>query len=843
VKVSLKKLQNIRKKHIVLSLAAGAVMVTVLLSLLYAKTARASLDGNLSFGSLPGVYKFQQNGQPLCPGESKYDFCLNNSIFVEISDAGNNNTLDSHEAWTKSYIEPSRLSSAVIGIYDGKYSSKRFDSNGTNSNFTDTGVSSFEFYVGRDIKREDGSFDEIPCRVDGDDKPFLVLNSKNLSEESWKTIDVSEEIKKRDPKCTTPNVDGGLVTRKTNRIVIYVKARWNSLNGEGRVNAFKIGTAYTAGSGSAGLTGYYSRYASATTSNSQLSAEQQGYGQYAVQNRISDDAQGRYYFGFAPDCRLAVGAKERRYIKWKDVDYSTTPGVGYYGGLQVPRFRMVDTTTGLTVKDINGRTLDLSGAELGGPDQYKETQADFIGGHTYEWHWYNIVGRDGIAFWSPFDDFPSLVGGCGDYKHELTMKAGPKNATLDRDFEVGSEEDVAVNLTQAWSSTKNTAGPVTNVQLKVTPQTGSPSFTTTFENLTAGLGGHTVSPANVVYRTLQWPSEAEGKFGPLGPTPTFDRSRTGITARFKVKQGAQDGARYCLTATMDPDKNSDDSGVKVTPRSICFTIKNSLKPFLKTAGADVHAGDCNRAGAYPMEIKGVVNPARGSSGSYIVSAGGAITSFGSGNDPNGGNLTLGKGGKYGTMCRPGIDDLLNSINTEINLGKVQVIEVAGTSFDLGDSRIVQGGRYLVKFAGSPSDKVTGRSKASVTVYSPGNLTIASGFGSDTSVTAAKDKLPVVGVIARNIKISPSVGTIDATLYAIDNLDTCAGGTVASCKAKLTINGFAMAHDFSFKRTTGANGLNEAEAVNFNAAFYLNPSTGFTVPSSDVKYLGERAPLY
>lgn len=814
------------------------------LGLIRIRTARAYTEASLNIGSLPGVYNFQKNGQPLCRGESKYDFCLNNSIFVEISDAGNNNTLDSQEAWSKSYIDPSRLNDAVIGIYDGKYASGRFDSNGSKSTFNDNNAddgATFEFFTAEDVSRSTGGFDEIPCEVDGEDKPFLRLSSNTMASESWKTIDVAEAVKRRHPRCTATNADNGLVTRKTNKIVIFIKTTWKKENGEGRVNAFKVGTAYN-GSNAAGRTGYYSRYASATQPRSRIPADQVGMGQYAVQSRDQNARydQGRYYFSFAPDCRLVPGEKETRYLKWKDVDYSTTSGVGYYDGLQPPRFRLVDTTTGLTVKDVNGRSLDLSGAELGGPNQYKEIAAEFIGGHLYEWHWYNIVGRDGIAFWVPYDDFPSLVGGCGTYNQKIGLQGTRGAGWANDEVKATGGDTVRFRIAEDYIG-GNAAAPTTTTRATLTPAAGF-SFDGTFENSPAINISDDGKPDGSRAKTI-W------KLPGMGPGSPYVSQRS-LYFSYKIKANAQDGARHCFNASLEPVSNT-----RITPplnsNNVCVTIDNSLKPFVSTTGADVHAGDCAVTvdGKFTgLDGKITGPPANGgtvgSSGSYIVSAGDAITNFGSAGSASGGALTFGKGGKYGAICRP----KMSTIDENFRKDTAETLNAPAAGTTLNLSTLEGGHRYKMKVTGDI--RVSGQSNSTITIYATGQVALTNSpggpvVGANTSFPAARSKLPVVGIVANSIVIGQSVTTVNAVMYAQNTINTCSiSDWVNQCKSTLTVKGFAMAGDFLFRRVSPfANSLQVGEQIDFNAAFYLNPPPGFGLPANQIKYLGEKAPLY
>lgn len=816
---------------------------------LYSRLAKAGVDISSSFalGSLPGVFRYHENGSSKAGCNAPYNFCLNNSIFLEISQkdaTGKKNSLDAKETWAKSYVESNRLGAAKIGIYDGQYGRTiddannhlDYDSNATSATFGDSGVATFEFYIAQDFKRVTGEFDERPCKISGDDTPFLTLRSDRMTKKSWKAIDVSDELNRPSAKkivsdCIASN-KGGMSTQKTNRVVLFTKVYWTDGNNkEGRVNAFKVGTAYTDKNNdlsNTGLTGYYSYYDSATNSSGGDAGKYPG--AYAIQNRVdASTIQGEYYFSFAPDCYLAPGKTQDRYLKWKDVDYPN-----YYSapGMAPPSFKLIDVTD----KSKPVTKLTVSGSDLGGPDKFKEAKLRFDGGHIYEWHWYNIASNDGIVFWIPYDDFPALVGGCGEYSYNVGLKAGTTTLpaiSSNTEFRATGGQTVAANLTQLWggkdagSDTSTdlylSAAGASTVDSAFTPQTPTVGGSTALENTFLGKRYHTV-----------W------KLPRLGPSPTYNPSRSDLYAYFKVKNDAPDGSRYCFTASISPTSNSNAASNPSNPKSICVTIDNSLKPFLATSGADVHAGDCTIDKALNGKVTGQVSPdgVLGSSGSYIVSAGDAITQFGSGGSPGGTNLTFGKTGRYGKLCRPSLADL------QAELAKGGFTPVPGdsaTPYDLG--KLAAGGKYLVYFNGPGT--VFGKANAPVTVYSTGTLTIQGAeFGSSVRAATSRTNLPVVGVIAQDIKIKKEVNGITAQLYATGNIDTCSDSSTVNCRSTLLLRGFAMAHDFSFKRSgTGSNGLQLAELFGFNAAFYLNPPPGFGSAAGAVKYLGERAPLY
>lgn len=823
--------------------------------------AAVKIDNSLNLGSLPGYWKYQANGAQSCPGQSKYDFCSSDRMFLEIAQksgpgANVNTTLDVKEIWTKSYIDPNRLNNAVIGIYDGIYSrnvfgaSNEYDANGSRETFSDQQDVVFEFYVSQDIaKIVDGvaQFDEAPCTSGRSRTPFYKVNSSTMPKNGWAKINVRQRLNESTAACKTATA-----TQKTGKIVIFTRAYWRRTdNPEGRVNAFKVGTAYTDQSNdlaNTALTGFFSDYANATNDRDSIpNPDQAEVGQYAVQNRIdSENTQGRYYFGFAPDCRLTAGAKEKRYIKWKDVDYPN-----YYPGVAAPRFRLLDVTNASNVrvvKDVDGNDMDLSGSQLGGPNKYQERQVEFTGGRIYEWHWYNITARDGIAFWMPYDDFPALVGGCGTYDQKIGLWQGRNGSGYTQGaLKVTGGDKVSFLIDEQYVSGNAAASQTTTVQNLTSKNNVVTNVLSPFADALKDPVAHINISDNGIWNGR---ASATWSLPGMGPTRPYT-SRRWILFQYDVKTDAKNGSSYCVKANMNPKSSSGPAG-GVNSNQVCFTVDNSLKPYITTSGGDVHAGNCTVSGAVPPLGNGKITAppplGQGSSGSYIVSANDAITKFGSGGEltDTSGPLTFGKSGKYGPMCRP----TLSNLEEDIDMAAIKTVaSSSAVPYNLANLT----GPGVIQFAGGGSGWITGISRYPVTVYAPnGTVTIVGGsFGGRTDLPTTRANLPVVGVIAKNIAISKDVVGITAVLYAVENIDTCyevpnvrSGANAATCKNILLLNGFAMARDFSLKRTrAGSFGLQPSEVLAFNAAFYLNPPQGFSVAAGALKYLGERAPLY
>ncbi len=793
-----------------------------------------------------------------------FDSSQGTKVFVEIAQTGSGAykdavKLDAPEAWAKYYIDADRIDTAVLGIFNGGYGGDT-DVLGRKSGeygkyFDGTNAVRYDYYFAEDTAFQ-GIPDERPCKKPGSEEnsPSLTRYSSQMPPNGWyKDITTKELYDKY--RC---NDKRWKPTEKSGKYVIFVKASWANAQPQdasgrlGRVNAFKVGAAYADAKledvFDNPITGYWSNPAAATRSSEPTTAS------YAIQDRLSESGTfGDYEFNFAADCRLAVGSSEERFLHWKDIDFPD-----YYEGTgAVPEFTLIDIdqngneverTTIKGSQQLNGRwAFNGPGAE----NQHNYLKFIGKGGHKYRWIWKNIIRKDGIGLWLPYDDY-GYYRGCGQWDHDFTMRAGAEGQLGTKEFRIAGGQTATINLVQTAKGKE--AGPETDIDLTVaaanSPASGNKSIATTFEGISASLGGSsscdkTASPSNPDCKSTPF-SRVVGwdNLGRLGPAPTYTSSRNDIYARFKVREDAPDGARYCASAIMSPKSNTNPGGLQSAPQQICFTVDNSLKPYLTTTGGDVHAGnDCIISTANPRTPQtiigqGVAGSARGSSGSYIVSAGDAITKFGSGGAPDSTNLSFGKTGYYGSICRPALEDLQKELAKG---GFTSIPGNTATPFNLAS--LAAGQRYLVYFNGDGT--VFGKSSAPVTVYSSGTLTIQGAeFGSNLATVASRTNLPVVGVIAKDIDIKREVTGITAQLYATGNIDTCSDSTASACRSVLLLRGFAMAHDFSFKRSgTGANGLQLAELFGFGAAFYLNPPPGFGTAAGAVKYLGERAPLY
>jgi hypothetical protein len=766
------------------------------------------------------------------------DSSQGDNVFLEIAQLGKGNTLDASESWTKIYFEPSKVRDGTIGIkhggYGGAVDSLGVDNAGAGNRLSDPNAVKYEFFLGINVQDPVFDFsDERPCRIAGEYTPSLVVNSGAMDVDGWYKVDAARFLD--NAKCGNGKWSE---TIKTGKYVIFVRASWNSSapkaggEAQGRVNAFKVGGAYATKSGNP-TSGYWSSPSASYSSSRPTVAG------YSIQDRISgNNSNGDYTFKFAPDCRIPRGETDKRYLHWRDVDYPA-----YYQApwpsQPAPDFKLyqISPTGSRTEVLINQADKKFNGA---GQNVHGSVEIEFKGGYKYEWVWTNVARVDGVSFWLPYDDYPAIAG-CGSYEQSLGLWGSRGEGWTQGNFEATGGDTLQFFVDESFVS-GTAAAPDTTSNAYLRSQGGA-TFDGTFVNdnptpggaINISDGGGRVGRAQV-----QW--ELPG----MGPSNPYTNRRW-LLFGYQIKSNAQNGAVHCFNADMTPKSSADPLGI-LTSNTICVTINNSLKPYLSTSGGDVHAGDCVETTAGNGKITGPpVNGLNiGSSGSYIVSAGDRITDFGSGNSPNGSTLTFGKTGYYGSICRPRLSEV--DVDKAIAAGAVEV-PFSGLTLNASViNNLPDNKKYVVKMPAGTS--VSGTFTRSVTLFSHGDINIVGNLGGDRVKPYSKDKLPVVGVVSKsNINVSPAATQIDALLYALNNIDTCSvrdlksAANIAACKPELTLNGFAMAKSFSFKRTTGSAGLVRAENIIFNAAFYLNPPPVFGTAAGAVKYLGERAPLY
>ncbi|HVE81184.1 MAG TPA: hypothetical protein VNA68_03575 [Candidatus Dormibacteraeota bacterium] len=300
--------------------------------------------------------------------------------------------------------------------------------------------------------------------------------------------------------------------------------------------------------------------------------------------------------------------------------------------------------------------------------------------------------------------------------------------------------------------------------------------------------------------------------------------------------------------------------------TISLRVVQVTGPFLTTEQGGVQAGSTGKTTCPLTRSTGPrIKNSPGGSGWYVVStAGNSIIGLGS---LAGQSLT---GQAY---CRPDLTVAANRLRDTNSPNHAIAFASSGSDgFANGAPKVVEAldsydgannNAYVVKSGGGD---ITINNRW--TLYVQGDLYIKNNIrykptGSALSSTAS------FGVIATgNIYIDPSVTNLDGYYYAKQKIDTCSrveGGAVktlkrevgsgevgdigsSECKARLTINGFLMANQFRYNRTThpGTDASIPAEVAIFSDRLFLATPPAFSdlaLTLNPALYGGERRPRY
>lgn len=298
----------------------------------------------------------------------------------------------------------------------------------------------------------------------------------------------------------------------------------------------------------------------------------------------------------------------------------------------------------------------------------------------------------------------------------------------------------------------------------------------------------------------------------------------------------------------------------------------AASPFLTTAQSDVHAG-----GGVSNLTNCPVNGLGGDSGAIYTNPNGSsqyALSQGKGtsipgltsnsNIGSGQTLTLGSGGgspgvTYSLVCRPDLVAAASSIKVS-HTPFTDLMQ--GTQQNSYNTKVVTGATgpgnvFTLDPAGAP---IYGR----WTLYVSGDLYIKSNVINASA--GGISTLPSFGVIVSgNIYVDPGVTELDGFYYAqqrsvggAGNINTCAtdvagsittlgnnGGDLQApqCQTKLTINGFMMANNFNFYRTTANS---PAETTILLSQLFLRTPPAMSDLSTSLQgstFNGELAPRY
>lgn len=345
-----------------------------------------------------------------------------------------------------------------------------------------------------------------------------------------------------------------------------------------------------------------------------------------------------------------------------------------------------------------------------------------------------------------------------------------------------------------------------------------------------------------------------------------------VSFKFKVPDGAPIGSKLCFLAVNKPQTPVVTFYEAQPP--YCVTVEDPDKPFVSTENGDVHAGSrfasnpCFDPGASIGEIRGRLDAGKGSKATYAVSAGADINNFGSANESNLNNkLTFGNvltTGQYGAICRQDIaaeklaDSSIPSAPTPIDQGQLDsfsgpFVKVSGDlTIGTGSSLLARKGDHL-------------------TIVVDGNVHIKNNITYETTnFTSIKD-IPSFAIVAkRNIFIDPAVSQLDGVYSAGTKslqdpgdgvIDTCRNGfgngtssdfspliTVpggaSQCGSQLVVNGMLVAKEMYFRRTFGDIKTTQAsDLIKLNGMLYLSPPPGFGQLTQQLRFSGDRPPVF
>lgn len=333
-------------------------------------------------------------------------------------------------------------------------------------------------------------------------------------------------------------------------------------------------------------------------------------------------------------------------------------------------------------------------------------------------------------------------------------------------------------------------------------------------------------------------------------TPTLARTNTGIHSfpsgtntdgTYYDETGLSPGTPYNMTF-----KNTGPTGTVLAGPVTCGTLGEPRSPFLTTNLGDVHAGGgigYNIVCGVPSG-GGTIAGQGSAKGDYVVSAGGNVGNFRSGNSASN-PLTFGNEGGtlgfYQGVCRPNLAaaavDYANRFGASTSM-----TGLAGTS---PTSRLIRPG------VGNRSLGATTISRQR-TLFVEGDLTIT-GNVVYSGALVSRAQLPSFGVIATgNIYINGNVTQLDGFYWARNRIDTCGQTTTitaTACRTRLLVRGLMMANNFVFDRAATGTGAQSSETiggVQFGLLYLATPPafTDFISPTATgTSDEGERPPLF
>ncbi len=308
-------------------------------------------------------------------------------------------------------------------------------------------------------------------------------------------------------------------------------------------------------------------------------------------------------------------------------------------------------------------------------------------------------------------------------------------------------------------------------------------------------------------------------------------------ATFTVSPATPDGTNVCFNITIAP---SDQNGNTVTSAPQCFVVYQPRYPQVVGNSGDVHAG-----GGFCGQVQTTGNvTGHGSSASlteYVLSANGTINNFGSNNTAGGTAATVGRTGNYYSICRP---DLAAVAQAYFQAGQPYTALPGGT-WNLASLPASANGIYIHNGGGNLTLRGTFNRKITIVSFT-GTVTINGNIILDGPANLGANSASLGIISTGDIIVNGAATRVDAYLFSNSTINTCAEGNVAACRNLLTVNGFLMSRNLSFRRLGVAGGpiANPAERINLTGQIYLNPPKFFDV-AADLNLLqnqGEKPPL-
>lgn len=582
-------------------------------------------------------------------------------------------------------------------------------------------------------------------------------------------------------------------------------------------------------------------------------------------------------------------------ITWADADKGDdgAPGDPQNQAIKFVLFKSLDNKqTWSIVKDSETPPKVTIGGD--GTKQYHYTFAPEDGA-KYVWDWENIVSNNDPQLWIPFDsiNYDINCNNQADFNNQPSIQIG--SGTINCPSPSGGF--VIPGQCYTLYSDVNNTGTIASQPANLIIQKQNPDSVVIPDKVNIGdtqgvpstsRGYYPPNPNNCGGRDPCWWWNYTNPVLPPGGEASagaFD---------FTIDPSANPGdGPVCFQAFVQPGSSNDPEH---QDDPVCFAILAQTQPYLDTSQGSVHAGVSFGAtnscffphdGSFtsPGIIRGVnsSDSNKGSTASYIVSAGADITNFGSNQDPFGHDLTFGfnsdngKLGNYGSICRSDIANTLlkkggTPVGTNVDVTTLSGINVAGGP-----------GQNQVQDVHLSASGTLNAGHAATLVVN-GDVYISSDIKESNGNFGSVKKIPTLAIIATgDIFIAPGVKNLYGLYiagskalpspYTRNDPNRILNGYINTCQddngiigpvdffpsiqadastcshQNLVVNGALIANGYYFRRTGGdvEQGTDPAELLTFMPDLTLNPPPGIgsgagSIPAG-LKYAGERPPVF